>query len=127
MDMDLALWVVQVALALAFLVAGYSHAFDFDRAARRPPMAWMHAVGQDRMRVIGILEILGAIGLVVPAASQVLPWLTPLAALGLALVMVGAIVLHIQRREYPNVVINAVLGLLALFVAYGRFVLEPIG
>ncbi|MBX3028783.1 MAG: DoxX family protein [Chloroflexi bacterium] len=124
--MDVALWAVQIGLALAFLVAGYSHAFDFERAARRPPMAWMHAVGQERMRIIGILEILGAIGLVAPAASRVLPWLTPVAAVGLALVMVGAIVLHIQRREYPNIIINAVLGALALFVAYGRFVLEPI-
>ena len=63
----------------------------------------------------------GAIGLIVPPLVHILPVLTPLAALGLAVVMVGAIVVHGRRKEYPNVAVNVVLLGLALFVAWGRF------
>jgi hypothetical protein len=63
----------------------------------------------------------------VPAATGILPWLTPLAAAMLALVMVLAIAFHARRPgEAPNIVINAVLGVVALVVAYGRFVLQPL-
>ena len=126
MDMNAILWAVQIVLAIGFLVAGYSHAFDYERSAVRPRMEWMQAVGRERLFPIGITGILGAVGLILPAALDILPWLTPVAASGLVLLMAFAAVLHIQRREYVNVVFNVVLGLLALFVAYGRFVLEPI-
>jgi uncharacterized membrane protein len=73
--MDLALWVLQVLLALGFLGAGYTHAFRFDTAAR-DRLTWMLAVGKDDMRVIGWLEMLGAIGLLLPALTGILTWLT---------------------------------------------------
>jgi uncharacterized membrane protein YphA (DoxX/SURF4 family) len=123
--MDLALWVLQVLLALAFLGAGFTHAFRFDTAAR-DRMTWMLAVGKDNMRIIGWLEILGAIGLLLPAFTGILPSLTPLAAALFALLMVVAIIFHARRAgEVPNIVFNVILGVLALAVAYGRLVLEP--
>lgn len=73
------------------------------------------------IRGIGVVEVLGAIGLIVPPLVHILPVLAPLAAVGLALVMVGAIVTHGRRKEYPNVAVNVVLLGLALFVAWGRF------
>ncbi len=90
-------------------------------------MTWLAAVGPDRMRIIGILEILGAIGLILPAATGVLPWLTPVAATALAVLMVLAIVLHARRPdEGRNIVVNVILGAIAALVAYGRFVIAPL-
>lgn len=127
MDANLFLWIGQIVLALAFLAVGYGHAFDYDRGVARPRMGWMAAVGRDNMRIIGFLEILGAIGLVVPAATGILPWLTPAAAAALAVLMLFAAVLHARRPgEVPNIVINAVLGVIAALVAYGRFVVAPL-
>jgi hypothetical protein len=123
--MDIALWVLQVLLALAFLGAASNHAFRFDTAAR-DRMAWMLAVGKGNMRIIGYLEILGDIALILPAITGILRWLTPVAAALFALLMVFAIVFHARREgEVPNIVFNAILGILALAVAYGRLVLEP--
>lgn len=64
-------------------------------------------------------------GLILPAATGSLPWLTPLAAVGLALTMVGAAIAHLRRGEYSHIIVNVVLFGLAVFVAYGRFVVEP--
>jgi uncharacterized membrane protein len=70
------------------------------------------------LRLIGLAEILGAIGLVLPAAVHIAPILVPLAAVGLALVMAGAAAVHARRKEAPMVVMNAVLLVLAVFVAW---------
>ena len=126
MDPKLLLWVGQILLALAFLGVGYTHALGFDQASTRPGMTWLAAVGRDRMRIIAILEILGAIGLILPAGTGVLPWLTPVAATALAVLMVLAIVLHARRPdEGRNIVLNVILGAIAALVAYGRFVVAP--
>ncbi len=60
-------------------------------------------------KLIGMVELLGAIGLIVPMATGILPWLTPLAAIGLVLNMIGAIVTHLRYREYPNLILPIVL------------------
>ena len=69
----------------------------------------------------GIAEGLAGLALVIPPLLHVLTWLTPLAAAGLVVLMLGAIVFHVQRREYPNVGFNAILGVLAAVIAWGRF------
>jgi DoxX-like family len=90
-------------------------------------MTWLAAVGRDGMRIIGILEILGAIGLILPAATGVLPGLTPVAATALAVLMVLAIVLHARRPdEGRNIILNVILGAIAALVAYGRLVIAPL-
>jgi uncharacterized membrane protein YphA (DoxX/SURF4 family) len=125
--MDIVLWILQGLLAFVFLGIGYSHAFRFDQMASQPRTAWMLAVGRPQMRAIGSLEILGAIGLILPAVTGILPWLTPLAAAALALLMVFAVVFHARRPgEGPNIAFNVVLCTVALVVAVGRFLLEPI-
>jgi DoxX-like family len=92
----------------------------------RPGMAWLADVGRDRMRIIGGLETLGAIGLVAPAIMGILPWLTPVAASCLAILMALAATYHLRRTgEAQNVVLNVILGALAVLVAYGRFVAAP--
>ena len=118
--MNIALWIVQILLAFAFLMAGTLKATQpIERLAQR--MTWVKAVPSWTVRLIGILEILGAIGLILPIVTGILPWLTPLAAAGLVLTMIGAIILHGRRGEYPNLGSNVVLLLLALFVVIGRF------
>ena len=126
MDANLPLWVGQILLALAFLGVGYTHTIDFEQASARPGLTWLPAVGRDRMRVIGILEILGAIGLILPAATRISPWLTPVAATALTVLMGFAIVFHARRPgERRNIVFNVMLGVIAALVAYGRFVVAP--
>jgi hypothetical protein len=78
------------------------------------------------LKVVGILELMGAAGLILPGLTKILPILTPIAAVGLVLTMVGAIVVHLPRKEYANVGGNVVLLLMAAFVAYGRFVVMPL-
>jgi uncharacterized membrane protein YphA (DoxX/SURF4 family) len=124
---NLLLWIAQIVLSLGFLGFGYAHALGFERASTRPRSAWMADVGRDNLRIIGILEILGAVGLILPAATGVLPWLTPVAATALAILMVFAVVFHLRRSgESANAVFNAILGILAAAVAIGRFVVAPL-
>jgi hypothetical protein len=76
--------------------------------------------------LIGLLEVLGATGLILPAVTGILPGLTPLAALGLALTMIGAMLTHLRRKELPMIAVNFVLLALAAFVVYGRYVALPL-
>lgn len=127
MDPNTVLWALQILLALAFLFFGYVHWPRFEQTAARPNLGWMNDVGRSRMMIIGGFEIAGAIGLILPAVTGIQPWLTPLAAAMLALLMLFAIIFHILRREWPNTIGNAVLGILAVIIAYGRFVVAPLG
>jgi uncharacterized membrane protein YphA (DoxX/SURF4 family) len=121
--MNLVLWIVQVGLAIAFLGAGWTHAVRYQEAKKR--MAWVREVPEPLVRVIGTAEILGAIGLIVPALTHIQPWLTPLAASGLAVLMTLAVAFHIARNEWSNLSANLPLLVLAVFVAFGRFALAP--
>lgn len=126
MDANLVLWILQVLLALAFLGAGVNHVVGYERMESQPRMSWVTAVGRDRLRIIGVLEVLGAIGVVLPAITGVLPWLVPIAAGALALLMGFAAIFHLRRPgEAQNVTVNVALGLLALAVAIGRYVIAP--
>jgi uncharacterized membrane protein len=116
--MDIAAWIAQAIAALAFGVHGYTLLFRPAQALRQYP--WAGDVPDSMKRLIGTAELLGAIGVIVPAVTKILPWLTPLAALGLTAIMVLAGLFHITRREWPNVIFNLVLGAIAAFVAYAR-------
>lgn len=121
--MNIVLWILQVLLALAFFIHGRMMLQPPTQA--QPGMSYIHDLPAGLRRFIGVVEILGGIGLVLPALVSILPVLTPIAAAGLVIVMVLAAIYHVPRREYPNIVLNLVLAALALFIAYGRFVLLP--
>ena len=89
-------------------------------------MAWVEDFSQSQLRLIGSLEILGALALILPAVTGVLPGLAALAAVGLSLTMVGAIIVHLRRKEYPNVIMNVVLLAPVIFLAFGRIFIEPL-
>ncbi len=123
--MNTVLWIVQIVLALLFAMVGIMKVTQpVDRLEAR--MGWVKDVGSGVVRLIGSLELLGAIGLILPAVTGIWPWLTPVAAAGLALTMVGAMITHGRRGEYSNIGFNLVLLALALFVVFGRFVIVPI-
>ncbi|HYH27334.1 MAG TPA: DoxX family protein [Actinomycetota bacterium] len=122
--MGIALWVVQALLATAFLVSGATK-LSQPKEKLVGKMAWMEDFSQPTVRIIGALEVLGAIGIVLPELTGLLPWLTPLAALGLALTMIGAALTHLRRAEYDGIAVTTVLLVLAVFVAYGRFFVLP--
>ncbi len=118
--MNVVVWIVQILLAVAFGAAALTKLTQ-PKEKLRARMAWVDDYSENAIKTIAGLELLGAIGLVLPAATGILPWLTPLAAVGLALVMVGAAITHARRKETANIAVNAVLFVLAVFVAWARF------
>jgi uncharacterized membrane protein YphA (DoxX/SURF4 family) len=123
--MTYALWIVQVLLALLFLFAGGTKLV-------LPPdvLASMGSPNQIQLpglfvRFIGVAEVLGALGLLLPGLLRIKPWLTPLAAVGLVVIMIGATALNIAADGVAAGVVPLVIGLLAAFVAYGRWRLAP--
>src|ERR1700756_5991854 len=119
--MNLALWVIAIVLAVGFAASGLMKILRTKEQLVASGFGWAQDFSPSTIRLIGVLEILGAIGLILPAALHIAPILVPLAAVGLILVMIGAAVVHTRRHELPNVAINVVLLLLAAFVAWGRF------
>ena len=120
--MDIAAWVVSVVLALVFLGAGTSKvAQPKSKLEQNPQLAWTQDFSEPMIKLIGICEILGAIGLILPWAFDIAPVLTPAAALAFVGLMIGAIVTHLRRGEAKVVPVNAVFLLLAAFVAFARF------
>lgn len=124
--MNIAVWIIQVLLAFAFLMAGAMKLLR-PKEKLQEQMAYVADLSQRAVRSIGLLEVLGAIGLILPQLTGVLPWLTPLAAVGLIAIMIGAALTH-ARRDGENQMIgmNAMLLLLAMFVAIGRYWLVPV-
>ena len=121
-DMNRVLWVIQVLLALLFLFAG----------GAKLVMSAAELTGQTSLpaaflRFIGVMEILGGLGLVLPGMLRIRTALTPLAAAGLVIIMVGAVVVTIQTMGLVLAVLPFITGVLVLFVAYGRWRLAPLG
>lgn len=119
--MNVALWVLAALLAVAFAGAG-SMKLMKSRAELEPQMRWVADASDSQVKTVGALELLGAIGVILPAAVNVAPILVPIAAVGLVLTMVGAVVVHARRHDPVPVMAPAiVLGVLALVLAVGRF------
>lgn len=120
--MNIVLWIIAGLLAVFFLAAGMRKLISpYAKLTADPRMAWARQFSPNMVKTIGALEVLAAVGLILPAALDIVPVLVPLAATGLALIMVGAAVTHIRRNERQPVVINVVLLVLAVVVAWGRF------
>lgn len=122
--MNVVLWIAQVLLALAFLGAGYDQAANYTDARRRLP--WIAAIPRRAALALGALEILAAIGLIVPAWTGVEPGITAATAVALAALMVAAVAFHFRRRERVQLAFSACFLLAAAFVAFGRIVVAPL-
>jgi uncharacterized membrane protein YphA (DoxX/SURF4 family) len=123
--MSIVLWILQFVLAITFVLTGLVKVLQpYEVLADR--MAWVQDYSPGLVRGIGALEILGGIGLVLPALLGVLPILTPLAAAGLAVIMALAVLHHLRSHERGQVLFTAALLILLVIVAWGRFSLAPL-
>jgi uncharacterized membrane protein len=118
--MEIAVWIVSAIVALAFIFAGGMKSLR-PMAALADMMPWTVTFGAPLVRSIGIVEVLGGIGVILPVLTGIAPILTPIAATGLVAAMIGAMILHARRGEYGGLVPNFVLLALAAFVAIARF------
>lgn len=120
------LWVAQVALAAMFLMAGFMKLSSSPADMVAMGMLWAENAPVALIKFIGLAEVLGAIGVILPAATRIMPHLTKLAALGLATIMVLASGVHTFRGELEVLPVNFVLFALAVFVLWGRSKKAPI-
>lgn len=117
--MNIFLWILQIILAIIFLLAGANKAFNYNKAKEQ--MTWMKNTSKGLVLFIGAAEILGAIGLIVPYALGIAPILTPIAALALVVVMVLASLFHAKRKEFSSIGANILFIILLIIIAIGRF------
>lgn len=118
--MNIALWIVAILTALAFAAAGTVKLTQpKDKLAQQ--MGWVEDFSPNAIRLIGAAEVLGALGVILPAVTGIATVLVPVAATGLAVLMILASIVHVRRGEPKVVPVNIVLFLLAAFVAVGRF------
>ena len=118
--MNVALWIAQILLALAFLAAGAMN-LSQPHEKLKASLPWTADFSLGTVRFIGTAEVLGALGLILPAVTGIASILTPVAAAALGLLMILAAITHIRRGEAQAVGVNAALLLIAVFVAWGRF------
>jgi hypothetical protein len=122
MVMNLALWIVAGLLAVAYLAGGgLKLIMPKEKIATVRGGGWVEDFSAGSVKAIGALEVLGAVGLVLPAVLDIAPVLVPLAALGLVMIMVGATITRIRRHEFKFMIGDLVYLVLAGFVAWGRF------
>ena len=119
--MNITLWIIAVLLAAAFAASGLMKLTQPKAKLGESGMAWTEDFSDGQVKVIGLVEVLGALGLILPAALDIAPILTPIAAAGLAVTMLVAAAVHVRRGEKQMVPINLVLAALAAFVAVMRF------
>lgn len=121
--LNIVLWVIQVLLAVMFVMAGVMKLFQYEKAKEALP--WVKEYPKGFVTLVGLVDLLGGVGVILPALTGILTWLTPVAALGIAVLMVVAAAFHARRGENQAIGLNVVLLVLAAFVAYGRWFLRP--
>jgi len=119
--MNTVLWILQIVLAVVFAGAGLAKLVLSRERLRATLGDGLDGVSTPAVRLLGAAEVAAAVGLTVPPAVGVAPVLTPLAALGVVAVMVGAIIIHARKREHASVASNVVLLIMAAVVVWGRF------
>lgn len=124
--MDLALWIVVGVLAAVFLVGGASKlVMPRERIAQFHAGKWVEDFSPGAVKALGALDIVAAVGLTLPALLDIVPVLVPLAALGVVLLMIGAVIIRLRRNLATTIVPDIVYLALAAFVAWGRLGPEP--
>jgi uncharacterized membrane protein len=122
--MNILLWILQIVFGVYFIFIGVAHFIIPPNLP--PPMHWMYELPFWLHVISGSAEILGGLGLILPGVTKIQTRLTPLAAAGLTLVMIGAMVYHLPRGEVQNIITNLVLAAIMAFIAYGRWKLSPL-
>ncbi len=118
--MNIALWTIAGLLAIAFLAGGAIKLTQPKEKLAASGWGWVEDFSAGTVKAIGTLEVLAAAGLILPAALGIAPVLVPLAAVGVALLMIGAIITHLRRHEAEVIVVNLVVLALAVLIVWGR-------
>jgi hypothetical protein len=119
---NIALWIGQGLLALVYLAAGGLKVVrPREQLVASGNFDWMKDFPDTRVKAIGLVEVLGALGVILPWLTGIASILTPIAAIGLVVVQIGALRVHLGRNERQQLPVNLILLLLAVFVAVGRF------
>jgi DoxX-like protein len=124
--MNTVVWIAQIVLGAAFVAFSLVHSFGAAQVPLQPAPRWTGDVPTPLLTFIAICELLGGVALLVPWVTKRQSWLTMLAAGFIAVLMMFAAIFHWARGEYLNIVFNVILGSLAAFIAYGRWVMSPI-
>ena len=119
--MNIAIWIITGLLAVAFIGAGLMKVAQPRAKLAANGMAWTNDYSDSGVKLIGLAELLGGIGLILPALTGVAPVLVPIAAAALTVIMIGAVVWHVRANDTKGALPSAVLGILALIVAITRF------
>jgi uncharacterized membrane protein YphA (DoxX/SURF4 family) len=117
--MNIALWIVQGLVALGFVYSGWLKAFQYEKA--KASWGWVKNVSKEFVVFIGLVELLGVLGIILPDATNVSPVLTPIAAIGLAAIVLFGALFHVKRKEYREISVNIVFFVFTVFVAISRF------
>ncbi len=125
--MGMALWTLQGLLAVAFTGSGLMKLLkSYSSLIADPKMGWANDFSGGFVKFMGVAEAAAALGMVLPGVTGIAPMLTPLAGAGLVIIMLGAAATHLRRSETLMAIPPLMLGVLAAFVAYGRFLIEPL-
>src|ERR687894_1213053 len=120
--MNLSLWIIAGLMAAVFLLAGANKLLiPQEKLAKAPGGGWVLDFSAGFVKALGAVEILGAVGLILPALLGIAPVLVPLAAVALATILVGAAIVTYRRRESTHVLVDVTYLAMAVFVAFGRF------
>jgi uncharacterized membrane protein YphA (DoxX/SURF4 family) len=120
--MKIALWTIQILLAVIYGMIGFREVFQTEKL--REQMAWAKEESSGSIRFVGTSELLGAADMILPMLTGILPWLTPLAAIGFGFIQFLAIfTVHLPRNDYNILPLNIILLALSIFVVVGRWAL----
>lgn len=116
----ISLWIVQLGLAIFFIIAGISKlTMSIDDLSTQ--IEWVKLVPSQLVTTIGICETLGGLGLILPSVTRISPILTPVAAICLAFMMILAMIFHVIYKEYSEIFLNILIAALCIFIAWGRY------
>lgn len=119
--MNTTLWILQALMAITFLYSGVNKSIFSEEKLVARGQTGVEGLAPPLIRFIGIIEILGSVGLILPWLLNTVPLLTPIAALGFAIIMIPAAVIHSRRHEPKNVLTNVVIFTVCIVIAVGRF------
>jgi uncharacterized membrane protein YphA (DoxX/SURF4 family) len=122
--MNTTLWIAQGILAAMFAMAGVMKSTQTKDKLLKSGLNWVERFPISTVKIIGLSELLAALGLILPLMLGIVPILTPIAAAGLSVIMILAAVHHFKHKENKAIVFNAVLFVIAVFIAYGRFTIQ---
>lgn len=126
MNLNIALWVIQIILGIKMLNVSYSHGFRQSQPTIQEAIQKMGKLSKPLLYIISACTFIGTIGLILPGVLGLPIWITPVTAMLLSVMLLFSAYFHIRFREKPKIFVSAILFTFAVFVAYGRLVLVPL-